>query len=46
MSGLKMAEYRPRIADRRLEKLLRAFGAVEIVGPKWCGKTAYGDFET
>ena len=34
-----MAEYRPRIADRRLEKLLRAFGAVEIVGPKWCGKT-------
>lgn len=39
MSGLKMAEYRPRIADRRLEKLLRAFGAVEIVGPKWCGKT-------
>lgn len=34
-----MAEYRPRVADRRLEKLLRAFGAVEIVGPKWCGKT-------
>lgn len=27
-----MAEYRPRVADRRLEKLLRAFGAVEIVG--------------
>ena len=39
MSDLKKAEYRPRVADRRLEKLLRAFGAVEIVGPKWCGKT-------
>ncbi|WP_335341214.1 ATP-binding protein [Bifidobacterium panos] len=25
--------------DARLEKLLHAFGAVEIVGPKWCGKT-------
>lgn len=31
--------YRPRIVDGRLAKLLKAFGAVEIVGPKWCGKT-------
>jgi predicted AAA+ superfamily ATPase len=32
-------EYRPRLADRELERGLRAFGAVLIVGPKWCGKT-------
>lgn len=31
--------YRPRVADDRLAKLLKSFGAVEIVGPKWCGKT-------
>jgi len=31
--------YLPRIVDARIEKLLRAFGGVEITGPKWCGKT-------
>ena len=31
--------YRPRIADKKLESLLRAFGAVCVEGPKWCGKT-------
>lgn len=31
--------YRPRVVDTRLRTMLRAFGAVEIVGPKWCGKT-------
>ena len=31
--------YRLRIADKRLESLLRAFGAVCVEGPKWCGKT-------
>ena len=34
-----MEKYRPRIADQELEDLLKAFGAVSIVGPKWCGKT-------
>ena len=34
-----MAEYRPRLADEELKKKLQAFGAVSIVGPKWCGKT-------
>lgn len=38
-STLKPADYRPRVVDARLDKLLRAFGAVEIIGPKWCGKT-------
>ena len=31
--------YRRRLIDDRLAMLLQAFGAVEIVGPKWCGKT-------
>ncbi|MCH9276774.1 DUF4143 domain-containing protein [Bifidobacterium amazonense] len=36
---LTQPDYRPRVVDGRLGKLLNAFGAVEIVGPKWCGKT-------
>ncbi|MBR1785849.1 MAG: ATP-binding protein [Paludibacteraceae bacterium] len=31
--------YKPRIADARLDFLLRTAGAVLIKGPKWCGKT-------
>jgi predicted AAA+ superfamily ATPase len=29
----------PRLADDRIDTLLSAFGAVEIVGSRWCGKT-------
>ncbi|MDR0311460.1 MAG: DUF4143 domain-containing protein [Acidobacteriota bacterium] len=36
---LRPEGYRPRALDARLEKLLGAFGCVEITGPKWCGKT-------
>lgn len=36
---LKKPDYRPRLADKQLENLLQAFGAVCIEGPKWCGKT-------
>lgn len=32
-------EYIKRICDSELELKLDAFGAVHIVGPKWCGKT-------
>lgn len=32
-------EYIKRICDNELEMKLEAFGAVHIVGPKWCGKT-------
>ncbi len=32
-------EYIKRICDEELELKLEAFGAVHIVGPKWCGKT-------
>lgn len=34
-----MGEYIKRICDNELELKLEAFGAVHIVGPKWCGKT-------
>ncbi len=36
---LKPEGYRPRIIEARLDALMRAFGCVEIHGPKWCGKT-------
>ena len=32
--------YWPRIADQILDRALRASSAVQIVGAKWCGKTA------
>ena len=32
-------EYIKRVCDSELEIKLEAFGAVHIVGPKWCGKT-------
>lgn len=31
--------YLPRIVDEQIERYLRVFGAVEIEGTKWCGKT-------
>lgn len=31
--------YLKRIADKTLELRLEAFDAVQIAGPKWCGKT-------
>ena len=31
--------YRPRIADRLLERKLKGKGAVLLEGAKWCGKT-------
>ena len=31
--------YLPRLVEGRLDALMRAFGCVEITGPKWCGKT-------
>ena len=32
-------EYVKRIIDKEIEKKLRIMGAIEIKGPKWCGKT-------
>ena len=31
--------YKERLIDKKIEKMLRIFGAVSIEGPKWCGKT-------
>ena len=31
--------YQPRMIEKRLDALMRAFGCVELVGPKWCEKT-------
>ena len=31
--------YKERLIDKRIERMLRIFGAVSIEGPKWCGKT-------
>lgn len=36
---LRPEGYLPRLIDDRLDFLLEAFGAVEITGSKWCGKT-------
>lgn len=33
------AAYQPRIVDTQIEAYLNLFGAVEVSGTKWCGKT-------
>ena len=35
----KPKTYRPRLVDERLQRLLSTFGAVEVRGTKWCGKS-------
>lgn len=40
MDGMiKPQGYLPRIADEKIKRYLQIFGAVEIAGTKWCGKT-------
>ncbi|WP_139651346.1 ATP-binding protein [Raoultibacter phocaeensis] len=34
-----LADYIPRIVDAQVERYLDIFGAVEVAGTKWCGKT-------
>lgn len=36
---MRKMKYLHRIADESLDLRLEAFGAVQITGPKWCGKT-------
>ena len=36
---LRNGKYKDRLLDKQLERHLRAFGAVEIIGSMWCGKT-------
>ena len=37
--SLKKEGYRERLVDSKIEQYLGIFGAISIVGPKWCGKT-------
>lgn len=38
-------KYLKRIADSELKLRLEAFGAVQIKGPKWCGKTTTAEMQ-
>ena len=38
-TALKPTEYLPRLADELVQQRLAQFGAVEICGPRWCGKS-------
>lgn len=37
---MKIQNYRPRIIDSLLKDKLKSAGAVQLKGPKWCGKTS------
>lgn len=37
--GIAPEGYLPRVVDEQVERYLGVFGAVEIAGTKWCGKT-------
>lgn len=37
--GIEPEGYIPRVVDAQIERYLSVFGAVEIAGTKWCGKT-------
>lgn len=37
-----MSEYKPRLIDKEIENSLKAYGAINIVGAKWIGKTWAG----
>lgn len=37
--SLLNGEYKPRIVDKKINDFMKAFGAVCVEGPKWCGKT-------
>lgn len=38
-SKIRPDTYRPRVVDEEISELLSIYGAVEIRGTKWCGKT-------
>lgn len=37
--SLKKEGYKERLIDKKIDEYLNIFGAISIVGPKWCGKT-------
>jgi len=53
MEGLKFLSkediegtYRPRVIDPMIDRMLRTFGGVLITGPKWCGKSWTGVYNS
>ena len=42
LAGFIKARYQKRVADDHISNMLRAFGGVYIMGPKWCGKSWTG----
>jgi uncharacterized protein len=36
---LRKSGYKERLIDKKINEYLKIFGAISIVGPKWCGKT-------
>jgi uncharacterized protein len=38
-TGIVKGDYTPRLADALVKRYLSLFGAVEVSGTKWCGKT-------
>ena len=38
-SPIRPSGYLPRVVDKKVSRYMRIFGAVEIAGTKWCGKT-------
>lgn len=37
--SLKKNGYKERLIDKKITECIKIFGAISIVGPKWCGKT-------
>lgn len=36
---IKLENYKERLIDKTIDLYLKTFKAIQIVGPKWCGKT-------
>ena len=37
--GMRMNKYMPRLLDEVLKRRMQIYGAILIIGPKWCGKS-------
>ena len=43
---MEMGNYKKRISDKKIERYLKLFGAICIEGPKYCGKTWAGRYQS
>ena len=43
---MKIENYKKRIVDDKIERYLKLFGAISIEGPKYCGKTWAGRYNS